>query len=51
MWSLINLDSKYMWAIKNVDINAAKDLRLTGIKKHWRLAVQIEKEINEIHKD
>ena len=49
--SLMDLDGKYMWAMSNVDIDAARDLGLTGIKKHWRLAGQIEKEVDELHKD
>ena len=32
--SPMNLDGKYMWAISNIDIDAARDLGLTGIKKH-----------------
>ena len=49
--SLMDLDGKYMWAISNVDIDAARDLGLTGIKKHWRLAGQIEKEVNGLYRD
>ena len=49
--SPMDLDGKYMWAINNVDIDAARDLGLTGIKKHWRLASQIEKEVNGLHRD
>ena len=49
--SPMGLDGKYMWAISNVDIDAARDLGLTGIKKHWRLAGQIEKEVNGLHRD
>ena len=32
--SFINLDSKYMWTIRNIDIDVARDLGLTGIKKY-----------------
>ena len=32
--SLIDLDGKYMWAMSNVDIDTARDLGLTGIKKY-----------------
>ena len=49
--SPIDLDGKYMWAMSNIDINVARDLGLTGIKKHWRLANQIEKEVDRLHKD
>ena len=51
MSSPIDLDGKYMWAINNVNIDANRDLGLTGIKKHWRLAGQIEKEVNGLHRD
>ena len=49
--SLIDLDSKYMWAISNVDITAPRDLGLTGIKKYWRFAEQIEKDVNRLYKN
>ena len=49
--SPIDLNGKYMWAMSNVDIDAARDLGLTGIKKHWRLADQIEKEVDGLHLD
>ena len=29
--SLMDLNGKYMWAMSNVNINAARDLGLTGI--------------------
>ena len=32
--SLIDINGKYIWVISNVDIDAAKDLGLTDIKKH-----------------
>ncbi len=32
--SAINLGSKHSWAISNADIDAARDLRLTSIKKY-----------------
>ena len=49
--SPMDLDGKYMWAMSNVDIDAARDLGLTDIKKHWRLAGQIEKEVDGLHRD
>ena len=49
--SLIDLDGKYMWAMSNVDIDTTRDLGLTGIKKHWRLAGQIEKEVDGLYND
>lgn len=33
MLTLINLYSKYMWAISNTNMDIARDLRLTSIKK------------------
>lgn len=33
--SVINLGVKYSQAISNTDINIARDLRLTCIKKYW----------------
>ena len=36
--SIMDLDSRYMWAISNVEIDAVRDSRLTGIKKYWKLA-------------
>ena len=32
--SLVDLARKYMWAINNLDLDAAKELELTGIKKY-----------------
>lgn len=32
--SSMNLDHRYKWVISNVDINAARDLGLTDIKKY-----------------
>ena len=49
--SPIDLDGKYMWAISNVDIDMVRDLGLTGIRKHWRLAGQIEKVVNGLHRN
>lgn len=37
----IDIDSKCKWVISNADMNAARDLRLTGVKKYWRYASQI----------
>ena len=51
MSSPMDLDCKYIWAISNIDIDATRDLGLTSIKKHWKLANQIEKLVNGLHKD
>lgn len=34
MSSTIDLDNKHNWIISNDDIDGAKDLELTGIKKY-----------------
>lgn len=47
----IDLDSKYMWAINNADIDAARDLRLTAVKKYWKRAGQIKKEVDGLYRD
>ena len=47
----MDLDGKYIWAINNIDIEAVRDLRLTSIKKYWRLAGQIKKEVNGLYRD
>lgn len=39
--SLVNLNSMYIWAIINIKIDVAKDLRLTDIKKYSRYISQI----------
>lgn len=44
--SAINLRSKHNWAISNVDIDVARDLRLIYIQKYWRHIGQIQDDIN-----
>lgn len=34
MSTIIDLCSEYSWIISNIDKNAARDLRLTGIEKY-----------------
>lgn len=34
MFSSINLNSKYIWAISNTDMDTTRDLDITGIKKY-----------------
>lgn len=41
MSSAINLGNKYSQAINNIDINTARDLGLTSIKKYQKCAGQI----------
>lgn len=38
MLNVIDLNSRYMWVMNNVDIYTAIDLRLTNIKKYKRSA-------------
>ena len=47
--SFINLVRKYMWVISNIDLDAAKELRLTGIKKYWKHIEQVEIELDWLH--
>ena len=47
--SPIDLAGKYMWAMSNANIDAAKELGLTGIKKYWRRAGQVEMELDWLH--
>lgn len=51
MLSLIDLDSKYIWAISNADINDARDLELTIVKKYWRRAGRIKNKMNGLYKN
>lgn len=39
--SIIDLGNIYNWAISNANIDTARDLRLTDIKKYWRCTSQI----------
>ena len=47
--SPVDLAGKYIWAISNADMDTAKELRLTGIKKDWRRAEQVEIELDWLH--
>lgn len=49
--SLMDFDNKYIWAISNININAARDLGLIGIKKHSKLASQIKNKVNGLYRD
>ena len=40
--SLVDFAERYMLAISNADLDAAKKLGLTGIKKHWKHAGQVK---------
>ena len=41
--SLIDHDGKYIWTLNNIDINAARDLRLICIKNTRDLLAKLEK--------
>ena len=47
--SSVDLIGKYRWVISNANIDAAKELGLTGIKKYWRYAGQVEMELDWLH--
>ncbi len=47
--SLINLVGRYNWAMSDADLDTAKELGLTGIKKYWRRAGQVELELDWLH--
>ncbi len=44
--SLIDLTGKYDWVMSNADLDAAKELKLTGIKKYWKHTGQVEMELD-----
>lgn len=41
--SPVDLVGRCMWAMNNANLDAAKELGLTDIKKYWRRAGQVEK--------
>ena len=43
-FSPVNLTQRYGWAISNIDIDATKELELTGVKKYQRCTGQVEVE-------
>ncbi len=49
--SVIDLGSQYSWTINNADIDVARDLGLTGIKKYWSCAGQIQAKVDWLYKD
>lgn len=48
--NVIDLGSKYSWAISNTDIDVAKDLGLTGMKKYRTCTGQIQAKVDWLHK-
>lgn len=51
MSNSINLDSKYIQAISNANIDITKNLRLISVKKYQKCAGLIKKKVNELYKD
>lgn len=51
MSNSINFDSKYMQVINNIDIDAAKDLGLTGVKKYLKRTSQIKVKVNWLYRN
>lgn len=49
--SAIDIGNKYRQAISNDDMDAARDLGLTGVKKEWRCVGQIQAEIDWLYKN
>ena len=47
--SFVDLARRYNWAISNANLDAAKKLGLTGIKKYWRRTGQIEIELDWLY--
>ena len=47
--SFVNLAWRYGWAMSKADMKAAKELGLTGVKNYWRLAGQVEIELDWLH--
>ncbi len=44
--SAIDLRNKHSWAISNADMDVARDLGLTSIKKYWRRIGQIQDKVD-----
>ncbi len=45
----VDLARRYNWAMSNADLDVAKELGLTGIKKYWRRTGQVEMELDWLH--
>lgn len=44
--SLANFGTRYEWVMSNLDVNVAKELRQTGVKKYWQSIDQIKIELD-----
>ena len=47
--SSVDFAWKYRWAMNKADIDKAKKLEQTGIKKYWRYINQVEIELNWLY--
>ncbi len=47
--SPVDLAERYIWAICNADLDAAKELGLTGIRKYWRCIGQVVMELDWLY--
>lgn len=47
----MDLDSKYIQAISNIDIYLAGNLKLISIKKYQRLVSQIKKKVDGLYRN
>lgn len=45
----MNLIKKYLWIISNNNIDAAKKLELTSVKKYWKYTKQVRKKVNWLY--
>lgn len=50
-WALSPVDfaGRYKWEMSNADLDAAKELGLTRVKKYWKHADQVEMELDWLH--
>lgn len=51
MLSSMDLNSKYIWAISNANMDVTKNLKLTNVKKYWRYDGQIKKKVNKLYRN
>ncbi len=47
--SPVDLVGRYNWAMSDADLDVAKELRLTDIKKYWRRADPVEMELDWLY--
>ena len=47
--NFVNFAVRYNWAMSDANLDIAKKLGLTDIKKYWRCASQVEIELEELH--